>query len=213
MSPDSTAPGTRTRILPWFLIVVGAMIAGFWIVLVGAGNVAEIEAGDRDIWFHLAAESITAALLIMSGALTLRGERPGRHIAGIGLGALLYTTINSAGFYADRGEWEVVTMFMALAAATVVATAGWIRGGSGRTSSSSYGDSPPVGSKTEERLETAMWFALGLALRGVAMAMSVMTIAFVILDEGDASTYGIFLAIGLLAMAVGSIMDHRRTPV
>ena len=57
-----------------------------------------------------------------------------------------------------------------------------------------------------------MWFALGIAFKAVAMAMSAVTVAFIILDEGDASTYGIFLAIGLFAVAVGSMMHHRKRP-
>lgn len=56
------------------------------------------------------------------------------------------------------------------------------------------------------------WHPLAIAFKGVAMAMAAITIAFVILTAGDAGTYAIFLAIGLFAMAVGSMMDHRRNP-
>jgi cell division protein FtsW (lipid II flippase) len=56
------------------------------------------------------------------------------------------------------------------------------------------------------------WHPLGLAFKAVAMAMAAVTIAFVILAEGDAGTYATFLAIGLFAMAIGSMMDHRRGP-
>lgn len=53
------------------------------------------------------------------------------------------------------------------------------------------------------------WHPLAMAFKGVAMAMAAVTIAFVILDAGSAGTYATFLAIGLFAMAVGSLMDHR----
>ncbi len=56
------------------------------------------------------------------------------------------------------------------------------------------------------------WHPLAIALKGVAMAMAAVTIAFVVLGAGDAGTYATFLAIGLSAMAVGSLMDHRRNP-
>lgn len=54
-----------------------------------------------------------------------------------------------------------------------------------------------------------MWYVLGLAFKAVAMAMAAITIVFIILEAGDAGTYGIFLAIGLFSMVIGSIMDHR----
>lgn len=57
-----------------------------------------------------------------------------------------------------------------------------------------------------------MWFALGIAFKAVAMAMAMVTVAFIILDEGDAGTWGIFLAIGLFAVAVGSMMHHQKRP-
>jgi hypothetical protein len=50
--------------------------------------------------------------------------------------------------------------------------------------------------------------ALSLAFKAVALAMAVLTIVFVALDEGEAGLYAIYLAIGLATMAVGSIMDH-----
>lgn len=56
------------------------------------------------------------------------------------------------------------------------------------------------------------WHPLAMAFKGVAMAMAAVTIAFVILDAGNAGTYATFLAIGLAAMAVGSLMDHRLNP-
>lgn len=57
-----------------------------------------------------------------------------------------------------------------------------------------------------------VWHPLAIAFKGVAMAMAAVTIAFVILGAGNAGTYATFLAIGLFAMAAGSMMDHRRNP-
>lgn len=57
-----------------------------------------------------------------------------------------------------------------------------------------------------------LWRPLAIAFKGVAMAMAAVTIAFVILAAGDPGTYATFLAIGLIAMAIGSMMDHRRSP-
>ena len=107
------------RGLAWFQIVVGAAMAALWTVLVVAGEVPEIPAGQLDIYFHLAAELITAGLLVAAGTTLLRrGLARGRLLSAFALGALLYTTVNSPGYYADLGEWAPVVMFGALAAVT-----------------------------------------------------------------------------------------------
>ena len=121
------ASHSRHGWVPWFLLVVGVLIAGLWTVLLVSGDVTEIADGDRAIWFHLLAEFGTAVLLITSGTLALRGHIVGRRLAGIGLGALLYTTINSGGYYANRAEWAIVAMFGGLTAVSVVAAFRWLR--------------------------------------------------------------------------------------
>lgn len=57
-----------------------------------------------------------------------------------------------------------------------------------------------------------LWHPLAIAFKGVAMAMVAVTIALVTLAVGNAGIYAAFLAIGLFAMAVGSMMDRRRNP-
>ena len=107
------------RFLAWFQIVVGAGMAGFWIVVVLAGQVPELDVGQRDILFHLTAELLTAAVLVTAGLMLLRGvSTRARTLSAFALGALLYTAINSPGYYADLGEWAMVAMFAALAVTT-----------------------------------------------------------------------------------------------
>lgn len=112
-------------VLAWFQITVGVALAGLWGMLLATRQVPQITAGNRDIWFHLTAEAVTAAALIAGGVhLLASATGTATVLSGVALGALLYTTINSAGYYADRGDWSVVAMFAALALATAVAVAG-----------------------------------------------------------------------------------------
>lgn len=105
----------------WFEILVGVLIAGLWLTLFATRQIPEIAAGHRDIWFHIVAELLTAILLVGAGAALLRSDSDtARLAAAVAAGALLYTTVNSPGYYADRRQWPVVGMFVALAAATVV---------------------------------------------------------------------------------------------
>ena len=108
------------RALAWFEVTVGVAIAGLWTGLLATGQVPEIAAAQRDIWFHLGAEFLTAGLLVAGGVALLRRAPHARRLAAVGLGALLYTTVNSAGYYADDGAWAIVAMFLVLAAVTAL---------------------------------------------------------------------------------------------
>jgi hypothetical protein len=109
------------RFVAWFQIIVGASIAALWLLLLLLGQVPEIDAGMRGIWFHLAAELTLAALLVSAGLSLLRKTRRGRLLAAMALGALGYSAVNSPGYYADSGDWGVVGMFIVIVFATVAA--------------------------------------------------------------------------------------------
>lgn len=110
------------NIIGWFEIVVGIAIIGLWVTLLATRQVPQVPAGNRDIWFHLTAELLTAALLVGAGIwlLTTHAARAGV-LSSLALGALLYTTVNSPGYYADRDDWPTVMMFVVLAATTATA--------------------------------------------------------------------------------------------
>ncbi len=102
------------------MTIVGIFIAGFWGMLVATGQ-AELKERPWDMRYHLAAEFATAALLILSGAGSFLGLGGISIVAPLALGMLLYTVVNSAGYYAGRGERAMVGMFSFLTVLTVVA--------------------------------------------------------------------------------------------
>jgi hypothetical protein len=99
------------RVVGWFELVVGSAILGLWSVLLATGQVPEVAAGQTDIWFHLAAEAFLATLLIVAGTAALRGSEVAPLLTGLALGALVYSAVNSSGYYAERAEWAMVAMF------------------------------------------------------------------------------------------------------
>jgi hypothetical protein len=107
------------RIVGWFQVVVGVAILGLWTMLLPTGQVPEVQAGQVDIWFHLAAELLLAGLLVIAGASLLRRADHATLLSGLALGALAYSAINSPGYYAEQGDVAMVAMF----ALVVVATA------------------------------------------------------------------------------------------
>lgn len=112
-----------------YAILVGVFMIGFWGTLVARGK-AELKERPWDMRYHLTAEFATAALLILSGAGSLLGLGDLALGAPLAFGMLLYTVINSPGFYAGRGNWPMVAMFTVLTALTLLAVAGLLlRGG------------------------------------------------------------------------------------
>lgn len=117
------------RTVAWFQVGAGAAMLLLWGLLLGTAQVPEVSAGQIDIWFHLGAEVVTAALLLAAGAGLLRARRRGPDVSwragslsALAFGALLYTTINSGGYYAQLGEWPAVATFGILTLATIAAT-------------------------------------------------------------------------------------------
>jgi peptidoglycan/LPS O-acetylase OafA/YrhL len=115
------------RRIGWFLVVVGASIGLLWVVLLGTGQVPEVTEGRVDIWFHVAAELGAAALLVSAGIATLREATRARLLAAAAVGALAYTTVNSAGYYAEQGDWAMVAMFGLLGVVTALAAVRLLR--------------------------------------------------------------------------------------
>ncbi len=107
----------------WYCLVIGVMMAEWWAndLRQGAWN-----RGDRthgELALHLAAEFVTAALLIAAGAARLAAGPAANAVMAASLGMLLYTVIASPGYFLARRDLPVVAMFGVLAALTVTALA------------------------------------------------------------------------------------------
>jgi hypothetical protein len=94
-----------------FSILVGVLMIGQWTFSLASRKVPEIVTETRAIIFHLAAEFLTAAVLMVAGIALLAQSLLGYPLALLALGMLVYTSINSAGYFAQRGQWLMVMMF------------------------------------------------------------------------------------------------------
>ncbi|MBN1859418.1 hypothetical protein JW848_09465 [Candidatus Bipolaricaulota bacterium] len=82
--------------------------------------------GSLEMAFHWAAEAITAALLLASGAGLLCEAEWAAWLLPLSLGMLLYTVINSPGFFAQRREWRMVVVFGLILAGAVAALVAFV---------------------------------------------------------------------------------------
>jgi hypothetical protein len=104
-----------------FALVVGLLMVGQWTASLVTGRVPELATAPLAIAFHLAAEILTALALVLAGLAILKKIRWGRTLFLVAGGMVLYSIINSPGYFAQRGQWPVVALFGGLFFAAVFA--------------------------------------------------------------------------------------------
>jgi hypothetical protein len=104
-------------VVAWYAIAVGLLMAGWWTMDLRAGALDRPDRARVELGLHLLAEFATAAALVAGGALLLVTGTAGLTL--VGLGMLLYTVIQSPGYFLARGEREPAVMFAVLVAATL----------------------------------------------------------------------------------------------
>jgi len=105
-----------------FSILVGISIIGFWLRLSYKKLVFEPGSTRSPIEteYHVAAELMTAAVLLEGGAALLLHLTLGKGISLVGLGMLVYATINGIGYYARREDKSMVRTFYAVLVFTII---------------------------------------------------------------------------------------------
>ena len=103
-----------------YAVVVGTFMLSFLGLLVARGQ-AGLDRRPWDMGFHLAAEFATAFLLTASGLGGLLGWPDIIVLGPAAFGMLLYSTVNSPGFYAGTGNRPMVAMFIVLTGLTIAA--------------------------------------------------------------------------------------------
>ncbi len=103
-----------------FAIIIGTGIILLWGFLLAAGGVPEIRTAPVSITFHLIAELLMGTASLTSGILILQGIPAGTYTYLITSGMIIYSVINSSGYYGDTGEWVMVAMFMVILISTLV---------------------------------------------------------------------------------------------
>ncbi|KAB1198436.1 MULTISPECIES: hypothetical protein [Haloferax] len=113
------------RVVAVYALAAGAAILGLWTVLVMTEQVTELRTEPFSMFTHLVAEGFTAVTLLSAGLGLLRRKEWAQPLCLVGFGMLLYSVINSAGYYAQLGQVGAMAVFSALALTTVVAL-GWV---------------------------------------------------------------------------------------
>jgi len=97
-----------------FAILVGVGMIGQWTASFIGKKIPELKTEPIRIGFHLAAELITALCLILSGIGLLITKTWSIPLFLVASGMLLYTAIVSPGYFAQKGQWGWLVMFVTL---------------------------------------------------------------------------------------------------
>ncbi len=118
-----------------YALVVGLGVLGLWTMLLLGGQVPELETEPASIATHMTAEGLMAVLLIASATGLFLKRRFAPHLMLLSSGMVIYSVINSSGYYLEQNNIGMVGMFAVLAVLTVIAVALLLR-------SDAFGQSP-----------------------------------------------------------------------
>jgi hypothetical protein len=117
-----------TRVLSAaYALVMGVSMLGMWAMFLATGRVPELATRPIEIAFHLAAEGLTAAMLIAAGIAVVARASWARATWFLAVGMLEYTLIVSPGYFAQHGQPALVAMFGAFLLAGLVLVAANLR--------------------------------------------------------------------------------------
>lgn len=99
------------KIIAYYSVFLGFMITGLWIMLLRTDAVTE---GKTEIVFHLFSEFLMAVLCILSGFKMLMNHRTGTAVNIIAHSMVIYSVLNAAGYYGQKGETGMMIFFIVL---------------------------------------------------------------------------------------------------
>lgn len=103
-----------------YSIFVGISIMSLWTMLFITGQIPELETELFSISLHIFSELLLAITLVVSGVELLRKSKRAEKIFLVGMGLLLYSVINAAGYYGESGNWAIVGMFAVLSCVALI---------------------------------------------------------------------------------------------
>ena len=103
-----------------FAIIVGLGMIAQWTASYLSKKIPELKTEPIRIWFHIAAEMVTALCLISAGIGLLINLSWSAPLYLVASGMLFYTAIVSPGYFAQKGNWNWPVIFAILIALGII---------------------------------------------------------------------------------------------
>ena len=112
----------------YYSMTVGVLMLGQWSFFILSGNVVEFNTTPIEISIHISIEVVTALLLLITGYRLLKDKKNSIKWNILAQGMLIYTVVNSSGYFAQLGQWPLVLMFAVLLILSLVSVKRLIKG-------------------------------------------------------------------------------------
>jgi hypothetical protein len=99
------------RIVSYYSIFVGLAVILMWTVILLRQEIPE---GKIEMFYHLFSEFLMAILCVVSGILFLFNYKIAKLLNILGLGMVIYSVLNAAGYYSERENVPMILMFTIL---------------------------------------------------------------------------------------------------
>jgi len=94
-----------------YSLFMGISMISIWIMFYFTDEIPELQTKPIELGMHVAAEILTALLLIIGAIGLLTNKKWSLNIHLISIGMLIYTLIMSPGYFLQRGDIAFVLMF------------------------------------------------------------------------------------------------------
>jgi hypothetical protein len=108
----------KRKIVAYYSISIGVAVILMWIMILLRQEIPE---GKIEMIFHLVSEFVMAFLILISGFMLIYKHRMGKLLNIAGLGMVLYSVLNAAGYYGESDNAAMMIMFSLLFLFTFIA--------------------------------------------------------------------------------------------
>jgi len=99
------------RIVGCYSIFVGISVISMWTIILLKQEISE---GRIEMFYHLFSEFLMAVLCVISGILLFFNHKIAKLLNILGLGMVIYSVLNAAGYYGERENVPMLVMFAIL---------------------------------------------------------------------------------------------------
>ena len=112
----------KNKLLGYIYIIIGIGIIGLWIMLLSTDQVPEIETALAEIIMHIIIEVMMGIMAIISGIFLIKGLKYYKELCLLTNGLLIYSVVNSSGYYLQSSNFAMVVMFVVILAFSIYTT-------------------------------------------------------------------------------------------
>ena len=109
----------KSWIIGIYSVFIGISVIAMWIMILITETPPE---GKTELSFHLVSDFLMAFICLVSGILMLRKTNYAVMLNIMGLGMVIYSVINAAGYYAERNDTKMTIMLLLILVFTLSVT-------------------------------------------------------------------------------------------